>query len=84
MSHATLDDCTVLYWQANGAMQKGKEFSSFEELEAAVNELQNVYHHPLRVFNSPTVQDMNRRRQKSKSVLKPINEKWRYTYLSYR
>lgn len=57
MSHATLDDCTVLYWRATGAMQKGKEFSSFEELEAAVNELQNVYPHPLSVFNSQTVQD---------------------------
>ena len=27
-------------------IQKGKEFSSFKELEAAINELQNVYHHP--------------------------------------
>ena len=50
-------------------MQKGKEFSSFEELEAALKELQNVYHHPLRVFNSQTVRDTNRRREKSKSLL---------------
>ena len=65
-------------------MEKGKKFSSFEDLKAAVDELKNFSHHPLRIFNNQTVDDVNRKRKKSNSLLGPIDEKWRYTYLSYR
>ena len=70
--------------QESFVMEKGKEFSSFEDLKAAINELKNVSHHLLRIFNSQTVDDVNRKRKKSNSLLGPINEKWPYTCLSYR
>ena len=65
-------------------MEKGKNFSSFEDLKAANDELKNVSHHPLRIFNNQTVDDVNRKRKKSNSLLGLIDENWRYTYLNYR
>ena len=50
---------------------EGKRIQQFEDLKAAVDELKNVSHHPLRIFNSQTVDDVNRKRKK-------------YTYLSYK
>ena len=63
---------------------KGQEYNSFEELKADIDDLKNVFHNPLRIFDSQTVQDVNRRCKKSNSLLGPIDEKWWYTYISYR
>ena len=37
---------------------KGQEYNSFEELKADIDDLQSVFHNPLRIFDSQTVQDV--------------------------
>ena len=54
---------------------EGKKNQQFWGLKAAVDELKHVSHHPLRIFNSQTIDDVNR---------KHMDEKWQYTYLNYR
>ena len=69
----------------SGGMLKGQEFSSFEELNASINDLSTQGHHPLRIFNSQSAEDANKKRAKAGSVLTPIDvTKWRYAYVSYR
>ena len=43
-----------------------------------------AHNHPLRVFNSQTVEECNKRRAKAKQPFEPIDKKWRYTYYSVR
>ena len=66
-------------------MHRGQEFNSFEEVDSKINELFAQGHHPLRIFNSQSAEDSNRKRAKADSVLTPIDvAKWRYAYISYR
>ena len=58
-------------------------FSTFEELNAMVNQLKSN-RHPIRVFNSQTVEDCNKKRLKATIPLKPVDEWWCYTYYSIR
>ena len=61
----------------------GKKFNSFDEVMAVIDRLK-ASNHPLRVFNSQTVDECNKRRAKCKQPLEPIDKKWRYTYYSVR
>ena len=40
---------------------KGKEFECFSEVQSTINELSTRFSHPLRIFNSQTAEDANRR-----------------------
>ena len=63
----------------------GKTFDSFSELEAALEELRKNGCHPLRVHNSQTAKDYNRKRLSAKNPVDPVDiEKFRYTYYSAR
>ena len=77
------------FWRAVSVrfmiMHRGQEFNSFEEVDSKINELFAQGHHPLRIFNSQSAEDSNRKRAKADSVLTPIDvAKWRYAYISYR
>ena len=61
----------------------GKKLNSFDEMMTMINQLK-ASNHPLRVFNSQTVEECNKRRAKAKQPLEPIYNKWRYTYYSVR
>ena len=62
-----------------------KTFDSFSELEAALEELRKNGCHPLRVYNSQTAKDYNRKRLSAKNPVDPVDiEKFRYTYYSAR
>lgn len=61
----------------------GKKFNSCDEMMALLDRLK-ASNHPLRVFNSQTVDECNNRRAKSKQPLEPIDKKWRYTYYSVK
>ena len=63
---------------------EGKKIQQFWGLKAAADELKHVSHHPLRIFNSQTIDDVNRKHKKSNSLLGHMDEKWQYTYLNYR
>ena len=65
------------------SVKVGTQFESFDELEKAIEELIANYHHPLRRYNSQTVQEYNRRREKAGSLLR-IEDKWKYAFISYR
>ena len=62
------------------SIKPGLSFSTFEELNAMVNQLKSN-RHPIRVFNS---QDYNKKRLKANIPLKPVDEWWCYTYYSFR
>ena len=63
----------------------GKTFDSFSELEATLEELHKNGCHPLRVYNSQTAKDYNRKRLSAKNPVDPFDiEKFRYTYYSAR
>ena len=61
----------------------GKRFSSYDEMMAFINGLK-ASNHPLRVFNSQSVEECNKRLAKAKQPLEPIDKKWRYTYYCVR
>ena len=63
--------------------QVGSEFASFEEVEEAISKLFREHHHPLRKFNSQSVEEYNRRREKAGSDMR-INEDIKYAFVSYR
>ena len=61
-------------------MEVGRTFESFSELEVALGELRKDGCHPLRVFNSQTAIDYNKKRLSSKNPVEPMDtEKFRYT-----
>ena len=63
----------------------GKTFDSFSELEGALEGLRKDGCHPLRVYNSQTAKDYNRKRLSAKNPVEPVDiEKFRYTYYSAR
>jgi len=66
-------------------MEVGRTFESFSELEVALGELRKNGCHPLRVFNSQTAIDYNKKRLSTKNPVEPVDtEKFRYTYYSAR
>ena len=66
-----------------GDSKKCKRFESYDDMMAMIDDLK-AHNHPLRVFNSQTVEECNKRRAKAKQPLEPIDKKWRYTYYSVR
>ena len=64
---------------------KGKEFECFSEVQSTINQLSTRFSHPLRIFNSQTAEDANKKREAAGSTLAPIDaHKWKYAYVSYR
>lgn len=62
---------------------KGKEFECFGALQSTINDLITRFSHPLRIFNSQTAEDANKKREVAGSVLAPIDaQKWKYAYMS--
>ena len=53
-------------------------------MKSFLEELKSKFNHPLRVFNSQSVQEYNQRRLKARNPLDPIDKKWQYTYCSMR
>lgn len=62
----------------------GKQFKTFAEVKVLLEELKAKSNHPLRVFNSQSVEEYNTRRAKAKVPLDPVDKKWQYTYYSLR
>ena len=64
---------------------KGKEFDCFGEVQSTINNLCTRFSHPLRIFNSQTAKDTNRKREAAGRTLSPNDvHKWKYAYVSYR
>ena len=61
----------------------GKTFDTIEEVENTLKLLEKDYYHPLRRFNSQTVSEYNRRREKAGSELR-IAEQLKYAFVLYR
>lgn len=51
----------------------GKRFSSFAEVESALNDLRKDGSHPLRVYNSQKGEDYNRKRLSRKYPGEPVD-----------
>ncbi len=66
-------------------MEVGDSFESFSEFEEALNRLRKSGYHPLRVFNSQSAKDYNKKRVSAKNPIDPVDEEnVRYTYYSVR
>ncbi len=63
--------------------ETGKKFESFDQVTQLLDQLKEA-NHPLRVYNSQSVDEYNKRREKAKSPLDPVDKKWQYTYYSLR
>ena len=61
----------------------GRKFNSFDEVVGLLDTLKSA-NHPVRVFNSQSVNEYNKRRAKAKIPLAPVDKKWKYTYYSVR
>ena len=68
------------------ALKEGARFSSFEEVEKALGELKEKYHHPFRAFNSLSVKEANLRRLKafkldkrSRDFVANVTSSWWYS-----
>ena len=57
----------------------GETFQTFEEVEGRLKLLEREHYHPLRRFNSQTVGEYNRRREKAGSELR-IDMAWPFTF----
>ena len=53
-------------------LQIGRKFNSFQEVQDLLSKLK-AFNHPMRVFNSQSVEDYNNRRAKAKKPLEPID-----------
>ena len=60
-------------------LQIGRKFNSFQEVQDLLSKLK-TFNHPMRVFNSQSVEDYNNRRAKAKKPLEPIDDKWKFAY----
>ena len=66
-------------------MEVGQAFDSFSEVEAVLGELRTHQYHSLRVYNSQTATDYNKKRLSAKNPVEPVDtDKFRYTYYSTR
>jgi len=61
----------------------GRTFETIEEVEEAVKLLESNYYHPFRRFNSQSVKEYNKQRQKAGSELR-INEELQFAFVLYR
>ena len=61
----------------------GRTFETIEEVEEAVKLLESDYYHPFRRFNSQSVREYNKRRQKAGSDIR-INEESQFDIVLYR
>ncbi len=62
-------------------MEVGDCYGSFSEFERALDQLRKGGCHPLRVFNSQSAKDYNKKRLSAKNPIDPVDEeKLRYTY----
>ena len=61
----------------------GETFDTIEEVEKTLKLLERDYYHPLRRFNSQTVGEYNRRREKAGSELR-IAEQLKFAFVLYR
>ena len=61
----------------------GRTFETIKEVEETVKLLESDYHHPLRRFNSQSVKEYNKRKQKAGSELR-INEELQFAFVLYR
>ena len=60
-------------------LQIGRKFNSFQEVQDILSKLK-AFNHPMRVFNSQSVEDYNNRLAKAKEPLEPIDGKWKFVY----
>ena len=65
------------------AVHVGNTFDNIDEVEETMKMLEREYYHPLRRFNSQTVSEYNRRREKAGSELR-IAEKMKFAFILYR
>ena len=65
------------------AVHVGKTFNTFEEVEKALKLLERDYYHPLRRFNSQTVREYNKRREKAGSELR-VAKQLKFAFVLYR
>ena len=75
------------FWNqvARCGMEAGTSFNNFKDTEAALKKLKNEQYHPLRVYNSQSAADYNRKRVNAKNLSSPVDtEQIRYTYYSVR
>ena len=61
----------------------GKTFNTFEEVEKALKLLERDYYYPLRRFNSQTVREYNKRREKAGSELR-VAEQLKFAFVLCR
>ena len=65
-------------------MEVGTPFKSFQQFQTALGELKRSANHPLRVYNSQTATDYNKKRI-NKIFTEPVDaDKIKYTYYSVR
>ena len=73
------------FWSqvARCGMEVGTSFNKFKYTEAALEKLKNEQYHPLRVYNSQSVAEYNRKRVNTKNLFPPVDmEQICYTYYS--
>ena len=61
----------------------GRTFDTFEEIEETLKKLESDHYHPLRRFNSQSVSEYNKRREKAGSELR-IAEHLKFAFVVYR
>ena len=54
-------------------MEVGTSFNDFKDTEAALEKLKNEQYHPLRVYNSQSAADYNRKRVTAKNLSSPVD-----------
>ena len=65
-------------------MEVESAFSDFKDVKAALEKLKEQYH-PLRVYNSQSAADYNKKRANAKNPSTPVDtEQLRFTYYSVR
>ena len=66
-------------------MEVESAFSDFKDVEAALEKLKKEQYHPLRVYNSQSAADYNKKRANAKNPPSPVDmEQLRFTYYSVR
>ena len=60
-------------------VEVGRKFNSFEEVQELLSKLK-ASNHPMRMFNSQSVDDYNKKHAKAKVPLDPIDTKWKFAY----
>ena len=67
------------------AVDVGTAYDDFKAVEECLENLKKEHHHPLRVYNSQSAEDYNRKRVNAKNPKPPVDcQKIRHTYYSVR